>query len=103
MYASFVRECIASNDRLVGLHRDTGDFAEQLARREELFTDHRSVERITICARALARDIRAARFLACAGGEYRKWPGKCECGDERRPAQPARLARHLRGGTAPAR
>ena len=52
MYASFVRECIASNDRLVGLHRDTGDFVEQLARREELFTDHRSVERITICANA---------------------------------------------------
>src|SRR5258708_8979304 len=48
MDPSLVREGIASGNGFVGLHRDSGDLAQQLAGREKLLADYTSVVRIAI-------------------------------------------------------
>ena len=82
MNTGFVSKCIASDDRLVGLHRNSGDLAQHLARREELLTHDLGLIHVAIGTNAcrhhnlfqrsipsaLADPVDGAFHLTCPGG-----------------------------------
>jgi hypothetical protein len=85
MDSGFVRERIASGDGFVRLHGNAGNFAQQLAGRENLLTDNAGLIRIAIgahahrhdnlfqrsVARAFANSVNCALHLARSGGDRR--------------------------------